>query len=389
MRLPLAGVLLTSAVLAAACTADGATAPTTDLRPLDDELRLNDMQVLGTHNSYHVQGVPAVFDALVAFDRSLAETLEYTHVPLDEQLDSQGIRQFEIDVFADPDGGRYATPAGAEFVGVPEDPDPALLQPGFKVLHIQDIDYRSTCLTLVACLTIMREWSDANPGHAPLFVMIEMKDGAIPDPGLGFVIPPPTTAADYDALDAEIRSVFDDEHVITPDDVRGEHDTLEEAVLTDGWPTLAASRGTVLFGLVNGGDLRELYVDGHPSLEGRVMFTSSSEGRPDAAFVRIDDPLEEGERIRQAVLAGYIVRARADADTAQARTGDTTMRDAALASGAHFVSTDYPVDDSRFGPDYAVAIPDGTPARCNPVRLPEGCTSRDVEDPALLAVPAG
>ena len=388
MRISLARVLVAVLVLAVACTddsGDGTTTTTEAVRPLDRELRLNDIQVLGTHNSYHLQGEAPVFDALHAFDAALAEGLEYSHAQLDEQLDEQGIRQLEIDVYGDPDGGRYATPAGASFVGIDAPADSALLEPGFKVFHIQDIDYRSTCPTLMACLTIVRDWSVAHPGHVPMFVMIEVKDSAIPDPGLGFVVPPPTTPADFDALDAEIRSVFDADHLITPDDVRGEHDSLEEAVLTDGWPTLADSRGKLLFGLVNSGPLLDLYVEGHAALAGRVLFTTSAAGTPEAAFMRIEESIENEARIRQAVLDGYIVRARTDVDTAQARTGDTTMRDAALRSGAQFISTDYPVDDPRFAPEFVVAIPDGTPARCNPVRAPAGCTSTDIEDPALLS----
>ena len=388
-----AAAALLVAVLVAACSGDDDddTATTTteaeELRPLDDELRLNDVQVLGTHNSYHLQAEQPLFDAISAFDAALAVTLEYSHVPLVEQLEKQGIRQFEIDVYTDREGGMYATPAGADFAGVAPPDDPAMQEPGFKVLHIQDVDYRSTCPTLVACLTEIRDWSLDHPGHVPIFVMLEMKDSAIPDPGLGFVVPTKTTTADYDALDDEVRSVFDADHLITPDDVRGDHDSLEDAVLTDGWPTLGESRGKVLFGLVNGGELRDLYVEGHPALEGRVLFTTSGRGTPESAFLRIEGSVENEAEIRQAVLDGYIVRARSDADTVEARSGDTATREAALRSGATYVSTDYPVDDPRFEPDFTVAIPGGTPGRCNPVRSPEGCTARDVEDPALLDRP--
>lgn len=383
-RFTLPTALLACAVLATACgddgdeatpdeaTPDGATS--TSAAAADEGLRLNDIQVLGTHNSYHLEAEPAVMDALMAFDPALAETLQYGHLPLEVQLEEHGVRQFELDVFADPDGGRYATPAGPGFVGIPGPEDPAMREPGFKVLHVQDVDYRSTCPTLVSCLTVIRDWSLDHPDHLPIFVMVEAKFEAIPDPGVGFVVPPPWTADDYDALEAEIRSVFDDDHLVTPDDVRGEHATLDEAVRAGGWPSLADSRGKVLFGLVNRGEVGDLYAAGNPALEGRLLFTSATEGAPDAAFVRIDDPVAEGERIRRAVLDGYIVRARADADTAQARTGDTTMRDAAFASGAHFVSTDYLVDDPRFAPDYTVSVPGGGVARCNPVRVPEGCT---------------
>ena len=92
--------------------------------------------------------------------------------------------------------------------------------------------------------------------------------------------------------------------------------------------------------------------------------------------MKLNDPVADGERIRQLVADGYVVRTRADADTAQARTGDTTQRDAALASGAQWVSTDYPVPDERFGTGYAAGIPGGRPGRCNPVTARPGCRGR-------------
>jgi hypothetical protein len=76
------------------------------------------------------------------------------------------------------------------------------------------------------------------------------------------------------------------------------------------------------------------------------------------------------------VLADY----GADADTLEARFGMTTRRDAALASGAQFVSTDYPVPNPDFGTGYFVEIPDGAPARCNPVNAPAGCRNGALED---------
>lgn len=349
------------------------------------DLRLNHIQVLGSHNSYHRLVDEPVLDALRGFSPEVAATLEYEHRPLTEQLEELGIRQIELDVFADPEGGRYADPGGLRIVGSDAGVDPAMHQPGFKVLHVQDVDFRSTCPTFVACLTEVREWSEDNPGHVPLMVLVEVKDDRVPGapPELGFVEPPPITAADLNALDAEIRSVFDEDHLLTPDDVRGGADTLEQAVLEEGWPLLNDVRGQVLFALDNTDEVRDLYLESHPSLEGRAMFVSAEPGTPAAAFVKRNDPFDP--EIPELVRAGYVVRTRADADTEQARTGDTAMRDAALASGAQWISTDYPVDDPRFAPDYSVSIPGGTPGRCNPVSAPPGCDPDDVEDPDDLA----
>ena len=49
-------------------------------------------------------------DALAKLMPGLWTTIDYTHAPIPEQLDQHGIRQFELDVFPDPDGGLYATP---------------------------------------------------------------------------------------------------------------------------------------------------------------------------------------------------------------------------------------------------------------------------------------
>ena len=49
------------------------------------------------------------------------------------------------------------------------------LVPGFKVIHTQDVDFRTTCSTLKGCLTTIRDWSRANPWHVPIMVMIAVR----------------------------------------------------------------------------------------------------------------------------------------------------------------------------------------------------------------------
>jgi hypothetical protein len=141
-------------------------------------------------------------------------------------------------------------------------------------------------------------------------------------------------------------------------------------------------RGRIVLALDNTG-LRDLYRAGRPSLEGRVLFTPSSPGEPDAAFAKLNDPVGDADAIAAALAANMVVRTRADADTVQARADDTTRRDAALTSGAQLVSTDYPEADPALS-RYVVRIPGGTPARCNPVTAPPDCRPTDVEDPRRL-----
>jgi hypothetical protein len=346
----------------------------------DDCVRLNQIQLLGTHNSYHVAPAPSVLATL----GSRAPDIDYTHRPLAAQLSELGIRKFELDVFADPEGGRFATPAALRLVKGLEAVGSELRDPGFKVLHTQDIDYRTTCATLKACLVTIRDWSRLNSWHVPIMVMIEAKDAPLEDPdSVGFVTPLPIGVAEFRALDADIRSVFDDGHVITPDRVRGKHPTLRDAVRTDGWPALRAARGKILFALDNTDAHRDDYLRGNPSLEGRMLFVSSPPPQPSAAFIKMNEALGgEEQRIREQVGSGFLVRTRADTPTAEARSGSTARRDAAFRSGAQFVSTDYP-ELSPFGSGYVARLPGaaGLAARCNPVNAPPGCRDQWLERP--------
>lgn len=369
-------------------TAGPTTAPPTTVAPTTtaaaEPLAINDVQVIGSHNSFHLKPQDVAFEAIRAVSPELAESIEYSHRPLTEQLEQFGIRQFELDVFADPDGGLYANRVANTVIGLdPLAPEPELQLPGYKVLHTQDFDYETTCLTLVACLGEIEAWSSENPGHLPIMVMIEIKTQSVPEAAaadgieltidLPWTVPVPTTPELLDALDAEITSVIDDVELITPDDVRGDEPTLEAAVLDRGWPTLDDSRGKVLVLLNNTGAIRDLYTAGRPSLEGRPMFTSAAPGDPDAAFVRIDDP--SSDDIVDAVRAGYLVRTRTDSPTVDARANDTTDRELAFASGAHYLSTDYYEPSAYFDSPYVVAFADGAVARCNPITAPPSCSA--------------
>ena len=343
--------------------------PGCDLAVLDRTLHMNDLQAVGTHNSYKQAMPPAELAAHRARDPR-ADGIDYGHRPLGEQLD-HGARTLELDVYYDPHGGYYAHPPGALRKGYAHSPwspeaTRQMQQPGFKVMHMADIDFRSSCQTFVACLTIIRDWSHAHPRHVPIMLLINAKD----DPeGPGAVAPLRFTEAAFDALDAEIRSVLSPADLVTPDDVQGDYPTLRDAVRAGHWPTLGQARGKEFFVLDEHGRKVALYRGARHSLEGRVMFVNTGEDSPAAAYLTLNDPLGEAARIRRDVAAGYMVRTRADADTVEARRNDTRRRDAAFASGAQYISTDYIWPDPRFGP-YRVQLPDAGAARCNPLRAP-------------------
>jgi hypothetical protein len=342
----------------------------------DTAVKLNQIQVIGTHNSYHAGIAPNESKIWQAKYADAYKGLDYQHQPLPQQFDS-GVRQIELDIYADSKGGLYAHPSGPSMVAAaklppdPEfDPNGIMNKPGFKVMHVQDVDYRSTCQPFIACLQQVREWSHAHPGHMPIFILVETKQGK-PRGAVHLTEPEFFTSAIFDLLDAEIRSVFTPREMITPDDVRGKYETLNEAVLAGNWPMLASARGKVVF-LLDQRPVGPVYLAGHPSLRGRVLFTNAEPGEPDAAFIeRNDGPADE---ITSLVRKGYLIRARTDSDTKEARANDTSTRDAMIANGAQLLSTDYPVNEpARWPGNFVVTLPGKAVARCNPVNAPVTC----------------
>lgn len=372
------GILAAVLLAMEAAQASGACATTTALEgPCVVEaegLTLADVQAVGTHNSYKI-AIPAPELAMIAAtDPQAAAGLDYAHAPLAAQLD-MGMRQLELDLFYDPEGGRYADPllprAAAGMEGARAfDPEP-MQAPGFKVFHTQDIDVWTHCPRFTACLKTIEAWSQANPDHVPLLILLNLKTGSIPAPGSTAALD--FTPEAFAAMDAEIRSVIAPDAMITPDEVRGAAETLREAVITQGWPALDDARGKLIFALDTGAGNVSTYLEGAPSLQGRVAFVNSlAEDADHAAYFTLNDPEAQGARIRAAVEAGFLVRTRADANTVEARTNDTARREAAFASGAQYISTDYPTPRLEWS-DYAVVAPGGAPARCNPVRLDDQC----------------
>ena len=347
----------------------------------DGVIHLNQIQVIGSHNSYHAGFAPSERRFLEQAAPKTLRGLDYSHAPLADQLNG-GVRQIEIDVFNDPAGGRFAHPAIVQQVAaahLPPDPDFDPLhemdKPGFKVMHVQDLDERSTCHTFVVCLTQVRDWSQQHPQHLPLFLLVETKEGK-PDSMPHAPDADVFTPAIFDALDAEIRSVFAPAEMITPDEVRGSAPSLNAAVLGLGWPTLAKARGRVLF-LLDQKKAGPVYAQGHPSLKGRVLFTNAVAGEPDAAFIEQNNGTRA--EIDALVKHGYLVRTRTDEGTEQARTDDRTRLHLALSTGAQMLSTDYPsTEPSRWSP-FVVALPDGLIARCNPVNKPATCVDSLLE----------
>jgi hypothetical protein len=255
------------------------------------------------------------------------KSLDYEHIPLAEQLEL-GIRKLELDVFYNADEDQ------------------------FKVGHVQQIDMKSNCSTLRICLNQIIAWSQNNPTHAPIWISFNAKDGYI----FGLPSPEIFSPVAFALMDSIIEEMLG-EKLIRPRDI-----------VDLQWPLLKEARGKFILILDEGGVKRDMYYEGWQM---RPMFTNAPEGHPAAAIMIINDPIGQLHEIRRLVKAGYMVRTRADADTIEARKNDLGRRDAALASGAQAISTDYYLPATHFGNEYQVILPQ--PFQCNPITAPENC----------------
>ncbi len=328
-----------------------------------DLLHINKIQVIGSHNSYKKAIDPLLFKMLSKRDSVSMSKIDYSHVSLTEQL-NLGLCNLEIDVYSDTAGGRYAHPRGLDLVpGQPAyDSEGVMKQPGFKVFHIPEIDFRSNSLTFRQCLEELKAWSSAHKNHYPVFITMNAKDD---DMRTGFTAPEKFTAEIFDALDKEIITYLGKENLIIPDQVRGKYKSLESAVNAGNWPLLKEARGRFIFILDETGNKIKTYVQNHPSLKGRVLFANAEPGSPEAAILIRNRPQDSS--ISTLVKKGYLVRTRADADTKMARVNDRSDFEAACKSGAQIITTDYYYKSTHFKSDYSISFDGATYFRINPI----------------------
>lgn len=313
-----------------------------------DDMPLNKFRYLASHNSYKKKPDPKILKFLARFKRQLSGDLDpiqmdYGHELLSTQLDTFNIRGFEIDLYYDPEGGKYSKRRVNFFVkGLRQRSKDTLLQsPGYKVLHIADVDYESNYTTFKQVLEELQEWSDRHPLHTPIFVNLEIKTAA---PGnysrflrfLGFKQAVPFSEKAMDELDIELFDAWKKtpQKLYTPTRLRGSFNTISDRLDSLGWPSLGETRGTIFF-----------ILDGDPShkysqVNDRPMFVYGSPEADETAFVIKNEPIGQEEEIFL-LTRKYIVRTRSDAGTIEARSNDYSRFISAWRSGAQIISTDY------------------------------------------------
>lgn len=316
-----------------------------------DSLPLNQVRVLASHNSYKLEPSVKTLKFLFRFAYRLGASndpkqLEYGHVPISQQCSDFHVRGLELDVYNDPKGGRYYPHRLNFFIlgqRIREKKYRPLKAPGFKVLHIPDVDYTTNYFTLNEALEELNLWSISHPNHAPIFLNIEPKTSALGDESkvlrwLGFKKAIPFLQEDLCLLDATLKSRLTT--LYTPQEFRKGYGSLRERIDSISWPVLGEVRGRI-FAIIDAGASLGYPTSGDAFIYGNVLDSN-------CVFLIRNEPNNNQEEITE-LSKDFIVRTRADAGTLEARDNNYQRLRAALLSGAQIISTDYYRPNPRWG----------------------------------------
>lgn len=278
--------------------------------------KINKIQMLNSHNSYRKMFSDYVVSFFKALGTTPAKSMTYEHENMVGQL-NRGVRGLEIDVnFRD---GR------------------------FMIYHKGLTDMGSTSPDFELALEEFKLWSNKNPGHLPVSILIEYKSTNWPwniqeeKPNEGLLR----------KLDAQIRAFMGDDKLITPADIIGGYANMGEAIENNNWPTLSEAKGKFMFILHYDDSLTDKLIETDKSLKSLAMFPSISfsektkekqmkKYKEYASHIIFNEP-DDGEIIKEMVSKNYIVRTRID----EGMEPDPDRKEVAVGAGAQMLTTDF------------------------------------------------
>ncbi len=285
-------------------------------KALSEGVKLNEIAVMGTHNSYQLLGtLPKrglmktlqIISFGVVENKAVFEMDTFT-----EQLE-QGIRNLEIDIETVDDEGDIS----------------------FIVTHSAIIDNVSSAYNLAKGLEEIAMWSDNNPGHLPIYLLIEPKDDVLSINNMkNFSL---EYALEFDKV---LRQVLGD-RLLTPAQAMGEYESFEEMRKADDWPALTQVAGKIIV-LMHPCSVTQEYIDTDISIKTQAMFPMLRFGDIDktyASFILDNDPVGAAENNKKTVDENNLmVRTRADdyPDFSDERYNFADN------CGSHIITTDYP-----------------------------------------------
>lgn len=299
-----------------------------------DGVKFNEVAYIATHNSYQLESVSAyqkIYRDIetVSFGLFNGDAPLYCSDTLTEQFNI-GVRSIELDIETVVDGDSVS----------------------FVCSHSPLLDMTSSCYDFSLALEEIKMWSDANPDHLPITIIIEPKEIFIPDDGMKFL-----NIEYLNKFDELLRDVLGDK-LITPAEMMGEHVSLKEMREADDWMTLEDAAGGVAV-LLHDTIVTDKYIEQDETIKTQAMFPMlryKDRDKSYASFLIANEPEEVAEYSHELVYEKNII-VRTMVDTFGSYNEED--RRGALESGVQILSTDYPPKTDMTGVDYYVDFEPG------------------------------
>jgi len=272
----------------------------------DTSIKLNEIQILATHNSYKKTGsdIGRFFVGLGdSFDE--ARALKYGYKNLTDQFEA-GVRSMEFDL--------------------------RLRKTQFVLTHVPLVDNSSVAPDFSQALEEIYLFSSNNPNHIPIIILMEIKDDwMILDHALQVI-----ESKHLENLNVLLNEKLRDQ-LFTPKMMMETGKSLKETVQTTGWPSVNALLGKVIF-VLHPGNFTKMYYELDETLQKQPMFIgaySSGIHQPYASFIVNNNP--SVAEISPLVQENFIVRTRIDANLIFKQEDF----DQAMLSGAQILTSDF------------------------------------------------
>ena len=307
---------------------------------LDAGIKFNEMAFLATHNSYQSESTETtkkLYRSLsdLTFGLVSEKTADFESETLTNQLNS-GIRSLELDIEVfDRDGDI-----------------------SFTCMHSPNVEMTTTCYDFELAMKEIALWSDNNPNHLPITIIIEPKGTFIPLKDMKkFNI-------DYaDEFDTALRETLGNK-LFTPADMLRDYSSFGEMRAADDWCKVKDMLGKVVI-LLHECNATEKYIALDPSFGTQAMFPMlrpEDVERDCTSFILMNKPAELLESQNEIVdNLKIIVRTRTDKFTEVTEE----RRENALASKAHIISTDSPPRTDNTDESYVVSFNGKTVRKVN------------------------
>ncbi|MBO7179262.1 MAG: phosphatidylinositol-specific phospholipase C domain-containing protein [Clostridia bacterium] len=260
-------------------------------KAIEDGVKLNEIAILGTHNSYQTLATKEtrflmnIIEA-ITFEKFGLNTFDFEMDTLTEQLE-MGIRNVEIDIETLDKDNKIE----------------------FKVTHNSIVDNASSAYDFTKAMEEIKLWSDNNPDHIPVIIIVEPKSFVIEVNGMK------KFSLDYaKEVDKILENTLGDS-LLTPKDMLRDYASFKEMRENDDWLTLKEAQGKIIV-LLHDCDVTESYIALDESIKTQKMFPMlryDDRNESYTSFILENDAWNADSRKSESIdECKLIVRTRAD-----------------------------------------------------------------------------